>query len=234
MQNEHTPILRPEDLYKQRRNRDTARLKTYNQILEQIYHKIQTISCLPTGNISEIIYSIPDFIFGLPRIDLEDCVVYLVYQLRIAGFEVKYTYPNLLYVSWAHHERNYLLEQSPILQAMVDSKEIANRVNKNQEKKYQKISKIISTPLTNSNNLYSSSEKNSVLNISRAQQNQGHNSSKSTQRDSKKKLQESYPSLSAIKTVLSAKDYTPPTSFMEIMEKPRIEKPSDKSQVVIW
>jgi hypothetical protein len=50
---------------------------------------------------------------------LEDCVVYLVFQLRQVGYEVRYTYPNLLYVSWKHHERNYILQDSPIMKAML-------------------------------------------------------------------------------------------------------------------
>ena len=50
---------------------------------------------------------------------MEDCIVYLVFQLRQNGFEVKFTYPNLLWISWKHHEAEYLTKQNPIIQAMV-------------------------------------------------------------------------------------------------------------------
>ena len=112
------PTLAVGDLYDKRRSRDTARLRAYNQILEQIYHRIKVVSRMPTHPTS-IMYTIPPFILGLPRIDLEDCVVYLVYQLRTNGFHVTFTYPNLLYVSWKHHERQYVVNDSPILQAMM-------------------------------------------------------------------------------------------------------------------
>jgi hypothetical protein len=118
------PMLQIEDLYKGRRTRDTARLKAYNKLLEQIYHKIRVTSEMPTHP-DNLLYTIPSFIFGLPRLDLQDCVVYLVYQLRTAGFKVQYSYPNLLNISWRHYEQYYLMDNNPILQAMLATKEVA-------------------------------------------------------------------------------------------------------------
>lgn len=57
--------------------------------------------------------------------DMEDCVVYIVFQLRTAGFEVKFTWPNLLYISWKHHESAYLESQNPIVQAMMKESKVA-------------------------------------------------------------------------------------------------------------
>ena len=51
--------------------------------------------------------------------DMEDCIVYLVWQLRQSGFEVRFTWPNLLYISWRHHEGDYLTKHNPIIQAMI-------------------------------------------------------------------------------------------------------------------
>lgn len=115
-----TPQLNVSDLYTKRQTRDSARLQSYNKILQIIYHKIRVTS-QTSNSPSSILYTIPPFILGLPRIDLEDCVVYIVYQLRMNGFEVRYTYPNLLNINWSMHEKSYLLEQSPIMQAMLES-----------------------------------------------------------------------------------------------------------------
>ncbi len=117
---EPTPQLNVSDLYTKRQTRDTARLQSYNKILQIIYHKIRVTSQIANSP-SSILYTIPPFILGLPRIDLEDCVIYIVYQLRMNGFEVRYTYPNLLNINWSMHEKSYLLEQSPIMQAMLES-----------------------------------------------------------------------------------------------------------------
>jgi hypothetical protein len=118
------PMMQVTDLYNKRQSRDKSRLKAYNQMLETIYHRVRVTSQLPTGQ-TYLLYNIPPFILGLPRIDLQDCVVYLVYQLRASEFEVKYTYPNFLYISWGHHEKQYLVNDSPILQAMMATKAAA-------------------------------------------------------------------------------------------------------------
>ena len=123
------PRLDPKILFDKRYRRDQARLRAYNQLLEQIHQRIYTTSQL-TGNANYITYTVPPFIFGLPKLDLEDCIVYLVYQLRQSGYEVRYSYPNLLYISWKHHERSYFLNQNPIMQAMIPPE-----VKKEQKKK---------------------------------------------------------------------------------------------------
>ena len=60
----------------------------------------------------------PPFVLGLPKLDMEDCIVYLVWQLRQTGFEIRFTWPNLLYISWRHHEGDYLMKHNPIIKAM--------------------------------------------------------------------------------------------------------------------
>ncbi len=112
------PTLPVNNLYDGRRSRDASRLRAYNKILEQIYHRIKVVSRSPTHPTS-ILYTIPPFILGLPRLDLEDCVIYLVHQLRSNGFRVQFSYPNLLQIDWKHHERQYIVNDSPILQAML-------------------------------------------------------------------------------------------------------------------
>ena len=112
------PVLQIADLYDKRRSRDASRLRAYNQLLNQIYHRIKVVSRMPTHP-TDVTFVIPPFILGMPRLDLEDCVVYLVYQLRSGGFHVNFTYPNVLDISWKHHEKQYIVNDSPILQAMI-------------------------------------------------------------------------------------------------------------------
>ncbi len=105
-------------MYERRVRRDYARLRAYNTLLEQIYHRVYATSQL-SGNTASILYSVPPFILGLPKLDMEDCIVYLVWQLRQAGFEVRFTWPNMLWISWKHTEGDYLAKQNPIIQAMI-------------------------------------------------------------------------------------------------------------------
>lgn len=124
------PTLKPTELFDKRRQRDNSRLKAYNKVLEQIYTRIRSNSRM--GADPWIIYTVPPFILGLPRIDMEDCIVYLVYVLRQQAYEVRYTYPNLLYISWKHHERDYILKTSPIMQAMTAATATASTKPKNE------------------------------------------------------------------------------------------------------
>lgn len=118
MSSDKPPTLKVADLFVKRNKRDSARLKAYNEILRLIYHKISKTSEI-ADHPSNIVYTVPPFILGLPKIDLEDCIVYLVHSLRHGGFNVRYTYPNLLSISWEHHEHTYLTKENPIIQAMV-------------------------------------------------------------------------------------------------------------------
>lgn len=122
MDQQQTPVLNPSELYDKRRTKDAGRLRAYNKILEQIYNRIRTMSKLPNSQ-CYLLYTVPPFILGLPKLDLEDCVVYLIYQLRHAGYEIRYSPPNMIYISWLHHEKTYIVEQSPIMHAMLESAE---------------------------------------------------------------------------------------------------------------
>ncbi len=68
---------------------------------------------------------------------MKDCIVYLVFQLRSSGYEVRFTWPNLLHISWKHHETAYVTEQSPILQAMAPTAPppLARAIGGSQKKK---------------------------------------------------------------------------------------------------
>lgn len=114
---QEAPKLEPRNLFEKRVARDTARLRAYNQILGQIHTRIRSTAELP-GTPNYVIYTVPPFILGLPAMDLQDCIVYLVHQLRTGGFQVRFTYPNLLWISWQHYEQEYMREQNPITQAM--------------------------------------------------------------------------------------------------------------------
>lgn len=114
------PRLEPGQLFEKRAQRDRAKLRAYNEILGQIHNRIYAVSQL-AGNTNSLVYTVPPFILGMPALDLQDCIVYLVSMLRNSGFEVKYTYPNLLYISWKHYEAHYNRELNPIVQAMMPS-----------------------------------------------------------------------------------------------------------------
>lgn len=110
------PAVSPNQLFDKRRDRDAAKLKTYNRILEQIYKRIITAS--KNQEQTWIAYAIPPLMLNFNTDELEDAVTYMVHMLRQQGYEVRYTYPNLLHISWTKYERDYLTKDNPIVQAM--------------------------------------------------------------------------------------------------------------------
>ena len=106
------PVLSPSSLYREQAKRDATRIKTYNSVLNQIYGKIKAIARIPEND-RTLLYLVPEFIPGTPKIDVADCVIYLVWNLRNAGYNVTYTHPNLLFISWKEHDTIYQSKESP-------------------------------------------------------------------------------------------------------------------------
>jgi hypothetical protein len=216
---QQTPQLNPSELYDKRRTKDASRLRAYNKILEQIYNRIRVISKLPNSQ-CYLLYTVPPFILGLPKIDLEDCVVYLVYQLRHAGYEIRYTPPNMIYISWLHHEKSYLVEQSPIMQAMLES---AEKTQAELERKEREAARLLGPG--------KKSQKKTVKNTPGMLQS------------TSGPARSSQPPLGAINNILnrplsnptagppppSAGDYVPPASFLQNMSNPQNEVVYPKS-----
>jgi len=111
------PHLDPATLYLEQEKRDALRLKTYNNILEQVHTKIRTIARMPTSDRS-LLFVVPEFVMGVPRFNTRDCILYLAWNLRNSKFDVDYHHPNLLHISWKKHETQYREERSPIVQVM--------------------------------------------------------------------------------------------------------------------
>lgn len=116
------PQLSAASLFDARLKKDQARHRAYNQILEQALQKVAKSASQPNQP-TFVYFNVPPFVLGLPSLDLQDCVIYIVHQLRSQGYEIRYTYPNLLWISWGHHERQYFMEKNPIVQAMLPKME---------------------------------------------------------------------------------------------------------------
>lgn len=91
-----------DDLYKQKQYTFEKRTKVYDKILQRIHKKIK-VAARNKNNICFCTYLIPEFVIGLPRYDIEICTSYIIDKLTENGFLVKYTHPNLIFISWQHY-----------------------------------------------------------------------------------------------------------------------------------
>lgn len=90
-----------DDLYERKKQHDLNTLRTYNRILNRINNKIKTVSRL-ASNEQFCWYVIPEHIIGVPRFDKEACTAFVIDKLKDNGFMLRYTHPNLLFISWKH------------------------------------------------------------------------------------------------------------------------------------
>jgi len=96
-----------DELYEKKKQHDLNTLSTYNKILARIHDKIKLASRQSINN-QWCCYIIPEFMIGIPRYDHGACTAYLIDKLKDNGFVVKYTHPNLLFISWKHWIPSYV------------------------------------------------------------------------------------------------------------------------------
>jgi hypothetical protein len=99
--------LNIDELYSKKQQQDLNVLKNYNNILVRIHNKIKYIS-KNIINDNCCWYIMPEMILGIPKYDHRDCTAYVIEKLRINGFIVRYTHPNLLFISWKHWVPSYV------------------------------------------------------------------------------------------------------------------------------
>ena len=96
-----------DDLYEKKQQSDLLKLKTYKMVLNRIHTRIKVTS-RQNNNEQFCWFVIPEVILGAPKYDAPSCIVYVVNELKENGFKVKYTHPNLLFISWKHYIPGYV------------------------------------------------------------------------------------------------------------------------------
>lgn len=87
------------ELNKKRDEKEIKKVETYRKILKKIHNKIKLNG---EKGLEHAVYVIPKFVMGLPAYDQIKCADYCVERLRKNGLVTIYTYPNLIFISWAH------------------------------------------------------------------------------------------------------------------------------------
>lgn len=118
MSSKDTPQLTPASLFADQARLDELRLQTYNKILASVHQRIKWASAQPGSN-QMTFFDVPEWQPGCPRYDVKDCILYVVWNLRYAGFKVVYMPYNRLLVNWQEQSIKYYQEESPIRQAMM-------------------------------------------------------------------------------------------------------------------
>jgi len=99
--------LNMDELYSKKQQQDLNVLANYNKILLRIHNKIKYIS-KQLINDQCCWYLVPEMMIGIPKYDHKDCTAFVIEKLRTNGFIVRYTHPNLLFISWRHWVPTYV------------------------------------------------------------------------------------------------------------------------------
>ena len=95
-----------DELFKEKKQTYEHKIKIYQKILARVHKKIKTTSRMRNSDKFSF-FLIPEFILGIPRYDMAECTSFIIEKLSDNGFMVKYTHPNLLFISWQHYLPKY-------------------------------------------------------------------------------------------------------------------------------
>jgi hypothetical protein len=99
--------LNLDELYDQKKQEDLAKLYTFNRILTRVHEKIK-VAARQKNSQQFCWFLVPEMLIGVPNYDKNACITYLISKLEENDFLVRYTHPNLLFISWKHYVPNYV------------------------------------------------------------------------------------------------------------------------------
>ena len=99
--------LNLDELYIKKQQQDLNILNNYNKILVRVHNKIKYVS-KQLINDQCCWYIVPEILIGIPKYNNNDCIAYIIDKLRENGFIIRYTHPNLLFISWKHWVPSYV------------------------------------------------------------------------------------------------------------------------------
>lgn len=106
---DNIPMLNIDKLHQNQNEKIKRRFEIYEKILYKCHNKIKTTSQI-TDNLSCCFFQVPKYVYGIPLYDSKPCIIYVISSLVKNGFEVKYTHPNLLFISWLNKSNKNMLK----------------------------------------------------------------------------------------------------------------------------
>jgi hypothetical protein len=96
-----------DDLYDKKKEKDLQKLQIFNRILNRVHEKIKMTSRQKI-NSSFCWYVVPEVMLGYVNYDRVACISYMLAKLEENDFQVRYTHPNLIFISWGHYIPTYV------------------------------------------------------------------------------------------------------------------------------
>lgn len=106
MDNNFNEKISLDDLFTTKETNQKNTTKIFQKILARAHKKIKTASRQKFNN-EFVFFVVPEFLLGVPKYDVGLCTSWIIEKLLDNGFHIKYTHPNLLFISWNHYIPNF-------------------------------------------------------------------------------------------------------------------------------
>lgn len=106
MDNNFNEKISLDDLFTTKETNQKNTIKIFQKILARAHKKIKTASRQKFNN-EFVFFVVPEFLLGVPKYDVGLCTSWIIEKLLDNGFHIKYTHPNLLFISWNHYIPNF-------------------------------------------------------------------------------------------------------------------------------
>lgn len=90
-------MINANDLIQKQQERENNKINSFKKVFSNIQKKILLAS---SYNYYYLWYEVPEFIFGLPKYKMNECIDYLSKQLKDCNFQVNVYKPNILFIQW--------------------------------------------------------------------------------------------------------------------------------------
>jgi len=97
----HVDKINLDELFERKKMHDLATTQNYNTILNRVHNKIKLTSRQQIAD-HYCWFIVPEVMIGVPKYDIGTCIAYVIDKLQHNGFKVRYTHPNMLFISWQH------------------------------------------------------------------------------------------------------------------------------------
>ena len=131
----------------------------YEKVLEICHRKITMAT---EHKQIKTLFEVPEYVYGFPIFNINDCINFLLQNLKSNGFLVNYYFPKILYISWDFNEIKKTEEDKVKLQANIQSNiqdklELTSlmnqhKQNQNTQKQKQVIPQVSSSLITQKQN----------------------------------------------------------------------------------
>lgn len=155
-----------DELFLKKQQQSMSVLNNYNKILNRVHNKIKYTS-RQLINDECCWFVIPEFIIGIPKYNQNDCIAYVIHNLRENGFIVKYIHPSLLFISWKQWIPSYVRNEikKKTGKTIDEYGNIKNENNDEQNNEYDTFSNLNIKNLSNKNSNKNSNKDNNFKDI---------------------------------------------------------------------